>query len=95
PLVPPVPTDVDDAGKSLKTDAELFPSDEQLSQRVLWISFLIVMGWSILALAGCLPLYLASLPCLADYSQARYGGAYSTLQDLSLMRLLRMLDSGE
>ncbi|KAL1737393.1 hypothetical protein EV714DRAFT_278873 [Schizophyllum commune] len=95
PLVPDVPANVDDAGKSLKTDAELFPSDEQLSQRVIWISFLIVLGWSILALAGCLPLYLASTPCLADYSQAQYGGAYSTLQDLSLMRLLRMLDQGD
>lgn len=95
PLVPKVPTDVDDAGKSPQTDAELFPADEQLSQRVLWISLLIVLGWTVLALAGALPLYLVTTRCLADYSQARYGGAYSTLQDLSLMRLLRMLDQGD
>lgn len=95
PLVPPVPTDVSDAGRSPADDAELFPSDEQLSQRTLWISFLIVLGWTILGLGGALPLYLVSTPCLAHLPPpAVFGGAYSTLQDLSLLRLLRLLDSG-
>lgn len=95
PFIPPVPTDVSDAGKSVADDAELFPSDEEMSQRALWISFLIVLGWSILGLVGGLPLYLVSTPCLAQSpSAATFTGAYSTLQDLSLMRLLRLLDNG-
>jgi calcium permeable stress-gated cation channel len=62
---------------------------------MLWIGFLIVLGWTILGLAAALPLYLVSTPCLADYgSQSSFGGVYSTLQDLSLLRLLRLLDSG-
>ncbi|TFK41946.1 hypothetical protein BDQ12DRAFT_645286 [Crucibulum laeve] len=95
PMVPDVPSDVSDAGRSTATDAHLFPSDEQLTQRALWISFLIVLGWSILGLAGALPLYLISTPCHAELpSPAVFGGGYSTLQDLSLLRLLRMFDTG-
>jgi hypothetical protein len=94
PLVPSVPTDVSDAGRSPSTDAELFPSDEQLSQRTLWLAFLIVAGWSILALGGALPLYLVDTTCLARTTQpAQYGGVYSTLQDISLLRLLQRLDA--
>ncbi|KAF9011061.1 hypothetical protein BDQ17DRAFT_1345391 [Cyathus striatus] len=94
PLVPDVPSDVSDAGRSASQDAKLFPSDEQLSQRALWVGFLIVLGWSILGLAGALPLYLVSTPCNADLpSPAVFGGGYSTLQDLSLLRLLRLFDA--
>jgi calcium permeable stress-gated cation channel len=95
PLVPSVPSDVSDAGRSPAQDATLFPSDEQLSQRTLWISFLIALGWTLLGLGGALPLYLVSTPCLADSGpQSSFGGVYSTLQDLSLLRLLRLLDNG-
>lgn len=89
-----MPSDVSDAGKSPSGDAELFPSDEQLAQRAIWIIFLIVLGWSILGLAGALPLYLVTTPCLADQTPlAIYGGSYSALQDLSLFRLLRTFDA--
>ncbi|KAJ7620563.1 hypothetical protein DFH06DRAFT_67290 [Mycena polygramma] len=95
PLVPPVPSDVSDLGKSPAGDAALFPSDEQLSQRAIWIALLIALGWAFLGLAGALPLYMVSMPCIADLpSSSTFGGAYSTLEDLSLMRLLRALDSG-
>jgi hypothetical protein len=95
PLVPSTPKDVSDAGRSPQEDVHLFPSDEQLSQRTLWVALLLVLGWSILGLAGALPLYLVSTPCLAHMpSTTQYTGAYSTLQDLSLLRLLRLWDSG-
>ncbi|KZP25372.1 hypothetical protein FIBSPDRAFT_820851 [Athelia psychrophila] len=95
PLVPSVPKDVSDAGRSPAGDAVLFPSDEQLSQRALWISFLIVLGWTFLGLAGALPLYLVSTPCLAhSASPGTFTGAYSIMQDLSVMRLLQLLESG-
>ncbi|KAJ3750872.1 hypothetical protein DFH05DRAFT_1468929 [Lentinula detonsa] len=94
PLVPSMPSDVSDAGQSTTGDAELFPSDEQLAQRAIWISLLIVLGWSILGLVGALPLYLVTIPCLASQpSPAVYGGSYSALQDLSLVRLLRSFDA--
>ncbi|KAH8099276.1 hypothetical protein BXZ70DRAFT_289357 [Cristinia sonorae] len=94
PLVPSVPTDVDDAGKSTGKDAQLFPSDELLMQRTLWVCFLIVLGWSVLALVGLLPVYTVSTPCLAtSASPASFTGAYSVLQDLSLLRLLQLLDN--
>lgn len=81
------------AGHSLADDTELFPSDEQLSQRALWIAFVIVAGWTLLGLAGALPLYLVSMPCLADLPPpAVHSGFYSTIQDLSLLHLLRVLD---
>jgi calcium permeable stress-gated cation channel len=90
-----MPEDISNAGRSPTTDAELFPSDEQLSQRTLWMTFLIVAGWSVLGLAGALPLYLIYTPCLAQSAPtATYIGAYSVLQDLSLIRLLQLLDDG-
>ncbi|TBU34797.1 hypothetical protein BD311DRAFT_650048 [Dichomitus squalens] len=96
PLVPSLSSDVSDAGRSPAQDAQLFPSDEQLSQRVLWICTLIVAGWTVLALAAFLPLYMVSTPCLADsLHPARFTGAYSVLQDLSLLRLLHLLDPGQ
>nr|GAT60500.1 predicted protein [Mycena chlorophos] len=94
PLIPPVPSDVSDMGKSPAGDAALFPSDEQLSQRAIWIALLIALGWALLALAGALPLYMVSLPCLAnDPSPATFSGSYSTLEDLSLLRLLRAIQA--
>ncbi|KII94048.1 hypothetical protein PLICRDRAFT_101453 [Plicaturopsis crispa FD-325 SS-3] len=96
PFIPSPPSDVSDAGKSPKEDSRLFPSDEELSQRILWISFLIVLGWTILGLAGALPLYMVSTPCLAHSApSAQFTGVYSTLQDLSLLRLLQLLDNGD
>ena len=75
-----------------RSDNEL-PVDGQLSQRVLWVCFLIVLGWSLLGIAGVLPLYLVNTPCLAQSTpQARFGGIYSVLQDLSLLRLLQLLN---
>ncbi|KAJ6620255.1 hypothetical protein B0H10DRAFT_2163535 [Mycena sp. CBHHK59/15] len=95
PFVPSVPSDVSDMGRSPAEDAELFPADEQLSQRAIWIALLIALGWALLGLAGALPLYMVSLPCIADQpSSSTLGGMSSTLEDLSLMRLLRALDSG-
>ncbi|KAF9535881.1 hypothetical protein CPB83DRAFT_40825 [Crepidotus variabilis] len=95
-LVPPIPDDVSNAGRSSAQDAELFPSDEQLSQRTLWVALMIALGWSILALGGALPLYLVNTPCNSQLpTGAAFGGGYSTLTDLSLLRLLRLFDSGE
>ncbi|KAJ7223061.1 hypothetical protein GGX14DRAFT_426660 [Mycena pura] len=95
PLIPPVPSDVSDLGRSPATDAALFPADEQLTQRAIWVALLIALGWALLGLAGALPLYIVALPCLADLpAPATFGGAYSTLEDLSLMRLLRAFESG-
>ncbi|CAK5270978.1 unnamed protein product [Mycena citricolor] len=94
PLIPPVPSDVSDMGRSPAEDAALFPSDEQLSQRAVWIALLIVLGWAFLGLVGALPLYMVSTPCLADgNSPAVFGGQYSTLEDLSLLRLLRAVEA--
>ena len=88
-----MPEDVSDAGRSAARDAELFPSDEQLSQRVLWTCLLIALGWSVLGLGGLLPLYMVNTPCLAStLPPAPETGAYSALQDLSLLRLLRLTD---
>ncbi|KIK70577.1 hypothetical protein GYMLUDRAFT_148994 [Collybiopsis luxurians FD-317 M1] len=93
PLVPDMPSDVSDVGHSAVGDANLFPSDEQLAQRTIWTCFLIVLGWSILGLLT-LPLYLVSIPCLANQPpEAVFGGSYSALQDLSLTRLLRAFDA--
>lgn len=90
-----MPEDVSDAGRSAARDAELFPSDELLSQRVLWTCLLIVTGWSVLGLAGFLPLYMVDTPCLAKTTPpAEFTGTYSALQDLSLLRLMRLLDPG-
>ncbi|KAF7373376.1 MPN domain-containing protein [Mycena sanguinolenta] len=96
PLVPPVPSDVSDMGKSPAGDAALFPADEELSQRAIWIAFLIALGWAFLGLAGALPLYMVTTPCIAGLpNTATFSGAFSTLEDLSLMRLLRAFDSGQ
>jgi calcium permeable stress-gated cation channel len=95
PLVPHVSSDTPNAGRSVAEDAELFPSDEQLNQRILWTGFIVVLGWSIMGLAGALPLYLVLTPCIAQTgSPATFGGIYSTLHDLSLLRLLRLFDEG-
>lgn len=84
-----------DAGKSAAYDARLFPSDEQLSQRTLWTCFVIVLGWTVLALGGFLPLFLVTTPCLAEtIPSAAFTGSYSILQDLSILRLLQLLDPG-
>lgn len=54
-----------------------------------------VLAWSLLALAGLLPLYMVDTPCLArSIPAASFTGAYSVLQDLSLLRLLRLVDDG-
>ena len=54
-----------------------------------------VLAWSLLSLAGLLPLYMVDTPCLAhSISPATFTGAYSVLQDLSLLRLIRLLDHG-
>lgn len=51
------------------------------------------MGWSILALGGALPLYLFDVPCLAQSAAQNYTyGEFSTVYDLSLLRLLQLLD---
>ncbi|KAG6897962.1 hypothetical protein C0992_008352 [Termitomyces sp. T32_za158] len=94
PLVPSLPSNVLGSGRSAAENADLFPSDEQLNQRALWISFLVVLGWSVIGLVGALPLYLVSTPCLAESGvTVTFGGAYSLLQDLSVMRLLRLFDN--
>ncbi|CUA72197.1 Short transient receptor potential channel 7 [Rhizoctonia solani] len=88
-LFPPVPLIPD-----LSSHAP-FPSDGQLAQRTLWVAFLLVLGWTIVGLVGVLPLYLVDTPCLGDsYPRAVFGGRASTLQDLSLLRLLKMYDEG-
>ncbi len=94
-MVPSIPSDVSDAGRSTVRDAQLFPSDEALSQRTLWICLLVVIGWSILGLVGFLPIYVVGTPCLAhSFRPSKFTGAYSVLQDLSLLRLLHLLDDG-
>ncbi|TDL28546.1 hypothetical protein BD410DRAFT_759887 [Rickenella mellea] len=94
PMVPSVPTGTSqDDEKGL--DPNEFPSDGQISQRVLWVSFLLALGWAVLGLLGALPLYLVNTPCLAQSTPAgQFGGIYSTLQDLSLLRLLPLLANG-
>jgi len=92
-MVPDLPEDVQDAGRNAVTDAHLFPSDEELTQRILWIALLICIGWSILALGGALPLYLINIPCMAQSAAQTYTyGGYSAVYDLSLLRLLQLLD---
>lgn len=96
PMVPSIsgiPSDPSDPGAA---DARKFPSDEELSQRTLWCCFVMVLGWTILGLAGALPLYIISMPCIADTAPTpRYLGGYSTLLDLSLMRVLQLFDNRE
>lgn len=76
-------------------DAALFPGDELLSQRALWLCLRMVLAWTVLGLAAYLPLYMVDTPCLAESNgAAQFTGAYSVLQDISLLRLLRLLDAG-
>ncbi|KAF8527839.1 hypothetical protein BU17DRAFT_73534 [Hysterangium stoloniferum] len=94
PLIPAVPKDVSSYsnGRNPQHDAKLFPSDEQLAQRTLWHAFILVVMWSVVGLCGALPLYLVDTPCVADSAPSiQLGGQYSTLQDLSLLRLLNLL----
>lgn len=52
------------------------------------------MGWSILALGGALPLYLINVPCMEQSVAQNYtNGGYSAVYDLSLLRLLQLLDN--
>jgi hypothetical protein len=93
PFVPPLVDDVDNAGRTEAEDAELFPSDQELMQRTLWIAFLVSLGWAMLGLVVALPIYLVTTPCISDSElRASFGGQLSTLQDLSLMRLLLLLE---
>ncbi|KAH7886005.1 hypothetical protein F5I97DRAFT_1876997 [Phlebopus sp. FC_14] len=94
PLIPSIPSDVSSAGRSPATDAKLFPSDEQLTQRILWISLLVAIVWSIVGLGGALPLFMISTPCLAQSTgTAQYSGVFSVIQDLSVLRLLQLLNA--
>ncbi|KAH9950915.1 hypothetical protein B0H21DRAFT_776325 [Amylocystis lapponica] len=96
PLIPSVTTETSSFVSSAARNAELFPSDEELSQRTLWTGVKVVSVWTILGLAGLLPLYMVTTPCLAHSAYSpKYGGMYSTLQDLSLLRLLQLLESIE
>ncbi|PFH52339.1 hypothetical protein AMATHDRAFT_79843 [Amanita thiersii Skay4041] len=95
PLVPTLPSDYQHGGYSGPDDLVSFPSDEQLSQRSLWVAFLVTLGWSVIGLAGGLPLYLINTPCNSQVIPTTfYGGAISTLLDLSILRLLRLFDFG-
>jgi hypothetical protein len=91
PSISNVPSDPRDPAAE---DPRKFPSDEELSQRTLWVCFVVVLGWSVLGLVGALPLYLISLPCLAETAPPpHYLGGYSTLQDLSILRVLQLFDN--
>jgi hypothetical protein len=53
-----------------------------------------VLGWCLVGLGGALPIYLVSTPCLAHSAgDPNFTGVYSTIQDLSLLRLLQLLES--
>ena len=96
PMIPSISNVPSDPQDPAAEDARRFPSDEELSQRTLWVCFVVVLGLSILGLAGALPLYLISLPCLAETAPApRYLGGYSILQDLSILRVLQLFDNRE
>lgn len=75
------------------SDLAQFPSDERLAQRTLWHTFVLVCFWSIVGLGGALPAYLVRTPCVAHVlGNDILGGRFSTMQDLSLFRLLVLLD---
>ena len=96
PMVPSISGVPSDPSEPAAADARNFPSDEELSQRTLWFCFLIVLGWTILGIVGALPLYIISMPCVADTAPAPlFLGGYSTLLDLSLMRVLQLFDNRE
>lgn len=93
-MVPSISNTPSDPNDPAAEDPCRFPSDEELSQRTLWLCFVMVLGWSILGLVGALPLYTISVPCLAQTAPApRYLGGYSTMQDLSVLRVLELLDN--
>lgn len=93
-MVPPISNVPSDPSDPAAEDARKFPSDEELSQRTLWLCFVVVLGWSILGLACALPLYIISLPCLAETAPPPlHLGGYSTLQDLSILRVLQLFDN--
>lgn len=96
PFVPKVPSSVPDVPDSNSClNSILFLSDDELSQRAIWIAFLLVLGWSLASLAVAMPLYVVDTPCTGDtLPNAKYGGQYSALHDLSLIRLLRLLPRG-
>jgi calcium permeable stress-gated cation channel len=94
PMVPSLSNIPSDPADPAAADARRFPSDEELSQRTLWLCFLIASGLSIIGLVGALPLYTVSMPCLAKTAPTpRYMGGYSTLQDLSILRVLMLFDN--
>ncbi|KAG8890809.1 hypothetical protein FRB98_004854 [Tulasnella sp. 332] len=96
PFKPSLTNDNPQTGSPMSDDARAFPSDDELGQRTLYVAFLITLGWTFLGLAVVLPLYLVSTPCLAHSTPAfTQGSAYSTLSDLSLMRLLKMVDNDD
>lgn len=90
-----MPADVSDLGDSPAGDARLFPSDDELIQRTIWLAFILVLGFTAIALVVALPLYMVSTPCTGDTGPySTYGGQWSALQDLSLLRLLQLLKQG-
>ncbi|KAF8640641.1 hypothetical protein AX17_000298 [Amanita inopinata Kibby_2008] len=95
PMVPALPSDLSHARRPATGNACLFPSDEQLSQRFLWVAFLITLGWSIIGLGAALPTYLIHTPCISRVNSADGSRAHiPILLDLSILRLLRIFDSG-
>lgn len=95
PLVPAVPKDVSDHGDSAASDARLFPSDDELSQRTIWTALMLVLTFTVVGLAGAIPLYVVSTPCTGNTApDSTYGGRWSALHDLSLLRLLQLLREG-
>lgn len=77
-----------------KLDSTRLPSDEQLAHRTLLKTFIIVCFSTIVGLAGGLPLYLVQTPCIAHVLRNNpFGGRFSTMQDLSLFRLLDLQDN--
>ena len=96
PLVPPVPSDVSDAGRSPADDQRCFPANTSLAQRSIWVAFLITLGWCLVGLVAALPLYMVNTPCIAQTAQApEHHGQYATFQDMSIVRLLRYLANGD
>ncbi|KZP00877.1 hypothetical protein CALVIDRAFT_493343, partial [Calocera viscosa TUFC12733] len=73
-----------------------FPSDEQLAQRVLFLALRIVAGWTLLGLVAAIPLYTVDTPCLGETGEMSFfGGRLSSLTDLSVLRLLQLLDADQ
>ncbi|GJJ09404.1 hypothetical protein Clacol_003626 [Clathrus columnatus] len=80
---------------AIESNSTQLPSDEELAQRTLWHAFSVVCFCTIVGLGGGLPLYLVRTPCVADVlNNDPLGGRFSTLQDLSIFRLLTLLDNG-